>query len=266
MSTVYKYKDTDFTDNYLFQYASKRKLSDIYHTHDFYEIIFVVCGECTKMINGEEYVLKKDSIVFLRPGDSHVFQKQSSDIAVVSLSIEKGEFERMNSIFSEARQVKSTVLSYPEVYSRFCSLIGVFSNNLKTNDCRLLLSYFFRIYDEASISDGDIIPQDLLKAAEQMGKIENMKRGIDAFTELSHYSRSHLAKLMKKHYGMTIHEYIYDLRLSEAYRRITLTGARIEEISENVGYESFSHFNQIFKKKFGITPAALRKKRKTWTV
>ena len=38
-----------------------------------------------------------------------------------------------------------------------------------------------------------------------------------------------------------------------------------EEISEEIGFKSFSHFNKIFKEKYGITPSLLRKSHGIWT-
>jgi transcriptional regulator GlxA family with amidase domain len=58
---------------------------------------------------------------------------------------------------------------------------------------------------------------------------------------------------------MGLHDYILKLRLETAYNDVILTSRALEEISESVGYSSFSHFNKICKKKYGVTPAVLRK-------
>ena len=71
---------------------------------------------------------------------------------------------------------------------------------------------------------------------------------------------------MKKYYNMNSNEFIKNLRLEYAYNEIIMSKNHLMDISENAGYQSFSHFNQIFKKKYGISPSALRKKYKTNTV
>ena len=80
--------------------------------------------------------------------------------------------------------------------------------------------------------------------AEKMRESENLRKGLPAFLRLSGYSHTHLARLVKCEFGCTLHEYIFKLRLEEAYRRIAFTGEHFESISRNVGYESFSHFNR----------------------
>jgi AraC-like DNA-binding protein len=90
--------------------------------------------------------------------------------------------------------------------------------------------------------------------------------GIPRLTELSGYSRSHLARLVRQYYGCSLQELIIQLRLEEAYKQIILTKDSPEEIAYKVGYSSFSHFQKVFKKTFGVTPAVLRKTRATRTV
>ena len=99
-----------------------------------------------------------------------------------------------------------------------------------------------------------------------MHSIENLKGGVDRFVELSGYSRTHLNRLLKEHLNTTPHDFIMNLRLSEAYNALILTDTHIEEICANVGYESFSHFQKIFKAKYGITPACARKKYSSATI
>ena len=61
---------------------------------------------------------------------------------------------------------------------------------------------------------------------------------------------------------MTLHQYVTNLRLERAKEELLMTTKSAEEISEEVGYASFSHFQKIFKKKYGVTPAVWRKKRR----
>ena len=65
---------------------------------------------------------------------------------------------------------------------------------------------------------------------------------------------------------MTLREYISEQRLETAYNDLILTISRPEDIAEELGYKSFSHFSQKFKKTYGITPAELRKQKGVWTI
>ena len=91
-----------------------------------------------------------------------------------------------------------------------------------------------------------------------MKQPEKLKQGIPAFIALSNYSQSHLARLVKKHFGMGLKQYINELRLLRAYDDFVWTNESAESISENLGFSSYSHFYRIFKERFLISPSALR--------
>jgi AraC-like DNA-binding protein len=82
---------------------------------------------------------------------------------------------------------------------------------------------------------------------------------IPALIKLSHFSQSHLSRLIKKQFNMTLKEYINELRLQHAYNEIIITPKPFESIAYDIGFSSFSHFNKIFKARFSITPSRLRK-------
>ena len=109
------------------------------------------------------------------------------------------------------------------------------------------------------------LPVPLAAAIKKMTRPENLKRGIPALIELTHYSQSHLARMLKKHFGLGVKQYINELRLQAAYEEIVFSPKPFAEISEEIGFASLSHFNKIFKARFAITPAALRKNRGYWT-
>ena len=65
---------------------------------------------------------------------------------------------------------------------------------------------------------------------------------------------------MKKQAGKTPQQYVRELRLLRAYDLIQSTDLPFEDVANAVGYFSFSHFSTTFKERFGLTPAALRKR------
>lgn len=253
-------------NNYIFQYVYGRELTNICHYHDFYEIIYIADGTCEQEINGETTLMGKGDVLILRPLESHRFVSQTANIKIVCLSVKKDEFERVIHIYKE--NLKNDILSAPGkiIFSserRLLGLSGILSL-FDENDCKLLLCSIINMYLHIS-KEKKGIPKPLIFALSEMKKDENLRRGISAFIEISSYSQSHLTRLMKKYFNMNIHDYILNIRLEKAYNDIIFTNVNLEEISESVGYNSFSHFNKIFTKKYNITPAALRKQHGLWT-
>jgi transcriptional regulator GlxA family with amidase domain len=68
-----------------------------------------------------------------------------------------------------------------------------------------------------------------------------------------------LKRRFKAATGVTLIDYVQNLRLEEAKRLLETTNRPVEEISAAVGYENSSFFGRLFKRRCGLTPAAYRK-------
>ena len=257
--------------NYIFQLINNRKLSGIYHSHDFYEIIYFLQGETAQFINEKTHICVANQMIVLRPNDKHCFIKQSNDVALFSLSVEKDEFEAIASIYGKDFLNQISNSGNPFFYHN-CSLSNYYlldyenmSVNVKDYDCKFLLSYILHYCIQHSESNS-VIPSSLSFAINEIKKTENLHDGIEAMALLSNYSQTHLARMMKKYYNTTPKRYINELRLQKAYDCIVFTQKSIELIAEELGFNSYSHFNKIFKERFSVTPTSLRKQREIWTV
>ncbi len=69
---------------------------------------------------------------------------------------------------------------------------------------------------------------------------------------------THLARTFKKHYRTTVGEYLRQLRLDWASRRLSETEDSIAEIAAAAGFYDQSHFSHLFKQHTGFTPAEFR--------
>ena len=65
-------------------------------------------------------------------------------------------------------------------------------------------------------------------------------------------------KFFKKHIGMTSVEYINNYRLERSAYLLSSTDKSIMEISMDVGFNSVSYFNKLFKIKYKLTPKEFR--------
>ena len=252
--------------NYIFQITGSRKLTSIYHCHNFFEIIMILEGNCLHLINDKEYQMSKGEFVILCPKDYHCFIRQSSNVNVMSLSIKYEEFLRFAEAFGP--DFKKLLFSQSEIqvlsgnqenFDIIYACTSVRTEAYLIYQYKYLLCSFIKRFSEQFYERSLPLPQDLANALKLMYEPENIKKGLSALLSLSNYSHSHLSRLMKTYFHMTLHEYILNLRLEKAYHDIVFTQNTLEDISESVGYSSFSHFNRIFKQKYDITPSVLRK-------
>lgn len=77
--------------------------------------------------------------------------------------------------------------------------------------------------------------------------------------QMVNVSPSTLRRLFKKHTGKSPSDFIQDLRLTVAARRLLVTNERVSTIAYQVGFEDPNYFSRIFQKNFGVSPQVYRK-------
>jgi AraC family transcriptional regulator len=72
--------------------------------------------------------------------------------------------------------------------------------------------------------------------------------------------RSHVAREFRRHEGVSVGEYSRRCRLEDAARALRTEDAPIADIAFTLGFCDQSHFTNAFRRVFGVTPAAYRRR------
>lgn len=72
-------------------------------------------------------------------------------------------------------------------------------------------------------------------------------------------SMYHFSRMFKQSTGFSPHQYVMNCRIEKAKNLLTRTEEAIDQIFQQVGFQSQSHFTNVFRKLIGITPNAYRK-------
>ncbi|WP_295455743.1 helix-turn-helix domain-containing protein [uncultured Thiodictyon sp.] len=64
-----------------------------------------------------------------------------------------------------------------------------------------------------------------------------------------------------REYGLPIHAFVTDRRLTAAYAAVRNTDLPLKQLASRLGYNHVNHFNTAFRKKFGFPPGQLRRGR-----
>lgn len=86
---------------------------------------------------------------------------------------------------------------------------------------------------------------------------EEMNR--EAIAGHVHLNPAYLSRLFRRETGLSLTEYMVELRMRKAQQELTETDAKISDIALGVGYCNFSHFAKQFKKATGLTPQEFRR-------
>jgi AraC family transcriptional regulator len=67
-----------------------------------------------------------------------------------------------------------------------------------------------------------------------------------------------VAVAFRRHFGKSVGEYVTDLRTAHARQELENTHRPIAEIAQEAGFYDESHMGRVFRRRFGISPGALR--------
>ncbi len=242
-------------------------LTSMVHCHSFYELIYCIAGSCTHVVNNKKYPFYEGSIFIVPPRSVHYFVDFYATTALtICISPEKFEFF-----------LKAFSLSHDPCYKdgnapfflEISSAEKPFFHNLysqimshppldRTPYFNLFLAHTLSCKIQQTLPKQPI-SSTFLKALAKMKTLPNAREGMPAFLRLANVSHSHLCRLSRQHLGMSPQEYITGIRLQYAHDIISEESVPFEEVAEMVGFSSYPHFCQLFKKYYNISPSMLRK-------
>jgi AraC-like DNA-binding protein/ligand-binding sensor protein len=81
---------------------------------------------------------------------------------------------------------------------------------------------------------------------------------LDKVARAMHVSTFYFCKMFKKATGLTFTDYLSRVRIEKAKTLLLNPHLRISEIAYDVGFQSLTHFNRMFRKIAGISPTKYR--------
>ena len=273
-----------FTGDPSHEYASlinDRRQLRIRHSHDYFELFLVNHGTARHLVNGAVQFLKRGSVVFIRPEDTHSYGDMSLDFEIINMLIPdetvKALFNYLGEGFAPQRLL-STELPLVAQVSRseheslvrdlerlvLCKRIQRTSSDAVFRITLMrIIATCFPIVPEQKKTE---IPLWLQWLTLEMMKQENFTEGLGAMMRLAGKSEEHVSRSCRKYLRKSPTELINELRLEHAARAVAFTPDKIVDISAAVGFDSLSHFYHLFKKTYGASPVAFRKRTKAGTL
>ena len=83
----------------------------------------------------------------------------------------------------------------------------------------------------------------------------------EELSRMVHLSMTKLTRGFSTFYGMPIHQYIIEQRLTQAAQLLLEGDWNVSEVATIVGYGKASNFAAAFKKRYGVAPKNYRRSR-----
>ncbi len=253
------------------------------HEHAFFEIIYVLSGQCVQHFVEKDVSLVKGDLCLLAPNVPHGIEV-TSDSIVMNILIRRSTFM---DIFINTIRDKSQISQFfiDNIYAQKKPRYLLFH----TKSDELIRNYILDIYTEQLHLDeySDRIACSILtifftqlirrhkrdsekptvfnKNDDHANKIINYivthydDISVEELANHFHYSRQYCSKLIKEFTGYTFSELLTNIRLQQGINLLLYTSMSIADISFKVGYQNPETFIRMFKKHEGITPSQYRR-------
>ena len=240
------------------------------HSHDFWELMYVVEGRGVHWFDEEPQPLVPGDLLLIRPKDVHAI-RQCAGQYLHFLNI--AFLERPWRDFCSAAQLTPTLAVWTAAAqpysvsvsgearaacaSAFERALHAFVTSPSHLELCALWCTVLPFMSQPLVEPGTA-PVWLERACQKMREPSNLRVGLPRLTALCGVSQAHLARTLRYHYGQTPTEYVNDLRLQQAAKLLTTTSAAIVEIAGECGFDNLSYFYRRFSKRFGNPPRAFR--------
>ncbi len=261
--------------NFKIFHLSDSNLGEIdFHYHDFHKVLIHLSGNTSYSIEGQNYDLLANDIVFVSAGEVHrpIFHDDSTYERII-IYISKDflaeyshpdndlSFCFKNAIEKDSRVLRLRSFKNSSVAVAVNELINNLGKDAYANELymQLLFLEFMVELNRAAISDEvDYISTSY--AGTKINSIiqyinENLVEdlSVDKIAEEFYLSRYYLMHTFKDETGYTIGNYITMKRLALAQNLID-GGLPISRASEQAGFGTYSTFLRAYKKTYGTSP------------
>lgn len=237
------------------------------HWHSGIEIMLILKGDCSVIVNDQIVNMKEDDIILINDNTVHEL-KSEKGCNLIALLIDtnkiddipdklqfdlnstttanKNRFYKIKRIIAELVKINSSESSENEFFNRsvIYDILYELSKNFKSSDLSVQSSKYIERLNE------------ILKYIE-----DHYKEGLsfNQIAEAHHFSVPYLSSFFKRYLGVNFQTYYNDFRLERAVNQLLHTDCSIEQIAADNGYPNPRAFVSSFKAKYDTLPSLYRK-------
>ena len=256
------------------------------HSHDFFEMFYVLEGRCIHQVGGASAVLRTGDLCLIQPHVTHSIDV-SDESVVIDVLMRRSTFRHyFYSILQGDNVLANFFMS--SFYSRQGINYLLFHTGQDGDLIQAFLGLCFEFFEQREYYSVIInsmltwvfvqllrehlatceLPEDQVKDAQTAIRIARyLQMNASAATlgglaaEL-HYSPEYASRQIKQITGQTFIQLLTSVRLENAEQLLRDTALPVADIAAAVGYESSEHFIRTFRKHKGITPSGYRQRKR----
>lgn len=254
------------------------------HKHNYVEMMIVLSGNITHEIDGEALTLSEGEMLVMNKHVAHSVRRSGKDDIGVNIIMSDRFIDGLaadlsGTVFSTLIKENAKSGGSP-IYLAFRTdgrkyISNAIENLLfalteKSEDVGIMTGTVSLLLKYLSLENAELLRVGNVSA----GKDESRRIEILSYVKSSYRTASlgelsnrlyltlpYLSKITKDLFGKSFKELVVDERMERALAAFRTTELSIGDVIRSVGYENESYFHREFKKRYGTTPLAVRKKK-----
>ncbi len=237
--------------------------------HSYWELTYMDSGSIICNVEGKDYELEKDSMMFFTPYQYHTQRTVNNNpVSFFTTTFDFGFSDSTISAILGDKIIKadSTVQRLIKQILAEYNMGLLYSNEVIVSSLNYLIICAIRIVKGKNTRAS--MPC-LLKVNTTNSVISNcleiideniaFKVSVEFLASKLYVSSSQLRKLFKKEVGVSLSRYIKNRRLEHAKYMLRMGNYSITQVSDMLGYCSVPYFSSEFKKTYNTTPSEYSK-------
>jgi AraC-like DNA-binding protein len=124
----------------------------------------------------------------------------------------------------------------------------------------IFASHLSELSNQIVVQQSNTEPPIIIRAKQFIQENQGEALSLGQVAKAVNTSAFYFCKLFKKSVGMNFTEYVCRVRIESAKNLLLNPNLRVSEIAYQVGFQSLTHFNRVFKKLSGDSPTEYRSK------
>lgn len=273
---------TPLSDKDCFYLVDRNKTEFNYplHRHHEFELNYVSnCRGAIRLVGDSFIELGDYDLVLIGPNLEHCWEQNKNDNSVkreitIQFSAEwfsdeflaKNQMKTIADLFNKAsRGISFGMDTIMKVYDKLDKLttdLPPFVRLIKFLEIIYTLSVAAdaRVLSTSSFANVAVSSDSrrITRVEQEIDKNYNKDLSLEYLAEIAGMTPTAFSRFFRKRTGRTLTDYIIDIRIGHASRKLVDTTMSISEICYQCGFNNISNFNRAFKRKKNCSPKAFR--------
>ena len=272
-------------DNSKYMMHEKIRIDNIYergtapHSHNFYELVYVLEGSAEQNISGDRVTVKKGDYYIIDYNTVHSYTN-CSDFHIINCLF-KPEFidKTLKGCVSFSKLITNYLIQF-----NYSILTKIPADNIFHDENSTIKELFEAMYRESGYHTGGYIElmrcyliQILVLSLRSIYMPTGSRKSYITDRIIQHieehytehitlgeicselnFTLPYLSRKFRDETGMTFQQYLQNMRIEQSCRLLAETDKKVTEIAHDVGYADIKFFGELFKKSMNMTPREFR--------